>query len=41
MLTDGTHWTVYKRFFTPDGLLAELGGGTVVHEGDWFVLVAA
>jgi ubiquinone/menaquinone biosynthesis C-methylase UbiE len=41
ILNDGTRWTVYKRFFTGDGLLAELGGGTVLHEGRWFVLVAA
>jgi hypothetical protein len=25
----------------PDGLLAELGGGRVLHSGDWFVMVAA
>jgi ubiquinone/menaquinone biosynthesis C-methylase UbiE len=41
MLNDGSCWTVYKRFFTGDGLLAELGGGAVLHEGRWFVLVAA
>jgi demethylmenaquinone methyltransferase/2-methoxy-6-polyprenyl-1,4-benzoquinol methylase len=40
-LNDGTRWTVYKRFFTAQGLLEELGGGTVLFEGDWFVLVAA
>jgi len=40
-LNDGSSWTVYKRFFTGDALLAELGGGTVLHEGRWFVLVAA
>ena len=41
VLNDGTHWTVYKRFFTGEGLLAELGGGQVVHEGRWFLLVTA
>jgi demethylmenaquinone methyltransferase/2-methoxy-6-polyprenyl-1,4-benzoquinol methylase len=41
VLTDGSRWSVYKRFFTAEGLLAELGGGTVLHEGRWFVLVAA
>ena len=41
VLNDGSRWTVYKRFFTADGLVAELGGGTVLFEGDWFVLVAA
>ena len=39
VLRDGSTWTVYKRFFTGAGLLDELGGGTVVHEGRWFVLV--
>jgi ubiquinone/menaquinone biosynthesis C-methylase UbiE len=41
VLNDGTRWTVYKRFFTGEGLLEELGGGTILHEGRWFVLVAA
>jgi ubiquinone/menaquinone biosynthesis C-methylase UbiE len=41
VLNDGTHWQVFKRFFTADGLLAELGGGEVLHEGTWFVLVRA
>jgi demethylmenaquinone methyltransferase/2-methoxy-6-polyprenyl-1,4-benzoquinol methylase len=41
VLDNGSRWTVYKRFFTPEGLLQELGGGTVLHDGDWFVLVAA
>jgi len=40
VLNDGSHWTVYKRFFTGEGLLDELGGGAVLHEGRWFVLVA-
>jgi SAM-dependent methyltransferase len=39
VLEDGSEWTVYKRFFTADGLLAELGGGSILHEGRWFVLV--
>jgi ubiquinone/menaquinone biosynthesis C-methylase UbiE len=41
VLNDGTRWSVYKRFFTAEGLLEELGGGTVLFEGDWFVLVSA
>jgi ubiquinone/menaquinone biosynthesis C-methylase UbiE len=41
VLNDGTSWKVYKRFFTGNGLLDELGGGTVLHEGRWFVLVTA
>ena len=41
VLNDGTRWTVYKRFFTGHSLLAELGDGSILHEGRWFVLVAA
>jgi ubiquinone/menaquinone biosynthesis C-methylase UbiE len=41
VLNDGSSWTVYKRYFTPDGLLDELGGGRVVYEGRWFVAVAS
>jgi ubiquinone/menaquinone biosynthesis C-methylase UbiE len=40
-LNDGSRHRIYKRFFTPDGLLAELGGGRVLHAGDWFVMVAS
>jgi SAM-dependent methyltransferase len=41
VLQDGSRWSVYKRFFTGEGLLAELGGGTVLHEGRSFVLVSS
>ena len=42
VLNDGSRHTVYKRFFAPDELAAELGGGaTVLHSGRWFVAVAA
>jgi hypothetical protein len=41
VLNDGSRWSVYKRFFTGEGLLAELGGGEVLFEGRWFVLVRA
>jgi ubiquinone/menaquinone biosynthesis C-methylase UbiE len=41
VLNDGSRHTVYKRFFAPDGLAAELGGATVLHSGRWFVAVAA
>jgi ubiquinone/menaquinone biosynthesis C-methylase UbiE len=41
MLNDGTTYRVYKRFFTGAGLVAELGGGEVLHEGRWFVAVRA
>jgi ubiquinone/menaquinone biosynthesis C-methylase UbiE len=40
-LTDGSTWTVYKRFFRGSELLSEIGGGTALHEGRWFVLVTA
>jgi ubiquinone/menaquinone biosynthesis C-methylase UbiE len=41
VLGDGSTWRVYKRYFTADGLQAELGGGRVLHDGRWFVAVAA
>src|SRR3954466_10125870 len=40
-LNDGSRHRVYKRFFTPDGLLDDLGGGRVLHAGRWFVVVAS
>jgi hypothetical protein len=39
VLNDGSRWEVYKRYFTGAGLVAELGGGDVLHEGRWFVVV--
>jgi hypothetical protein len=39
VLRDGSSWEVYKRWFTPTGLLAELGGGDVLLSGDWFLAV--
>lgn len=41
MLNDGSRHTVYKRYFTPAQLQAELGGGTVLHDGRWFVAILA
>jgi ubiquinone/menaquinone biosynthesis C-methylase UbiE len=42
VLNDGTRWEVYKRWFTPEGLAAELGGRTeTLFAGHWFVAVAA
>jgi ubiquinone/menaquinone biosynthesis C-methylase UbiE len=41
VLNDGSRWQVYKRFFEPQELLAELGGGEVVFAGRWFVAVRA
>jgi ubiquinone/menaquinone biosynthesis C-methylase UbiE len=39
VLNDGSRWEVYKRYFTGAGLAAELGGGEVLPEGRWFVVV--
>ena len=39
VLDDGSRHRVYKRWFTADGLAAELGGGETVHDGPWFVAV--
>lgn len=41
VLNDGSRHQVYKRFFSGDGLAAELGGGEVLHDGAWFVVVRA
>jgi demethylmenaquinone methyltransferase/2-methoxy-6-polyprenyl-1,4-benzoquinol methylase len=40
-LGDGSRYTVYKRYFTPAQLAAELGGGRTLHAGRWFVVVMA
>jgi ubiquinone/menaquinone biosynthesis C-methylase UbiE len=39
VLSDGSRWQVFKRYFTADGLAAELGGGETLHSGDAFVVV--
>jgi ubiquinone/menaquinone biosynthesis C-methylase UbiE len=38
-ISDGTVWPVFKRFFLPEQLVEELGGGDVLHAGRWFVVV--
>jgi ubiquinone/menaquinone biosynthesis C-methylase UbiE len=38
-LSDGSRWDVFKRYFTSDGLAAELGGGEIYFAGNWFVVV--
>ena len=40
-VSDGSVWPVYKRFFSPDALLAELGGGEILLDGEWFVVVVS
>jgi ubiquinone/menaquinone biosynthesis C-methylase UbiE len=39
VLDDGSRWHVYKRWFTPEELAGELGGGETLFEGHWFVAV--
>jgi demethylmenaquinone methyltransferase/2-methoxy-6-polyprenyl-1,4-benzoquinol methylase len=38
-LNDGSRWEVYKRWFTPEGLVSELDGGVTIFDGRWFVAV--
>src|SRR5207302_5255703 len=37
VLSDGSRWDVYKRYFTGAGLAGELGG-EIYFEGRWFVV---
>jgi ubiquinone/menaquinone biosynthesis C-methylase UbiE len=39
VLNDGSRWEVYKRYFEPDALTEELGGGETLFAGRWFVAV--
>jgi len=39
ILNDGSRWQVFKRFFEPSELAAELGGGERLFAGRWFVAV--
>jgi ubiquinone/menaquinone biosynthesis C-methylase UbiE len=39
VLKDGTRWEVFKRYFRPEELAEELGGGAVAHEGRYFLVV--
>lgn len=41
ILNDGSRWEVFKRYFTGSGLAQEFGGGEVLHDGEWFVVVRA
>ncbi len=40
-LNDGSRHVVYKRYFPPERLIAEIGAGRVLHSGRWFVSVLA
>lgn len=39
VLQDGSHHTVYKRYFAPSQLAGEVGGQRVLYAGRWFVAV--
>jgi ubiquinone/menaquinone biosynthesis C-methylase UbiE len=39
ILNDGSRWEVYKRYFEPEALAQELGGGETLFAGRWFVAV--
>jgi SAM-dependent methyltransferase len=41
VLNSGRRFEVYKRYFTAAQLADELGGGSVLHEGRWFVMVTS
>jgi ubiquinone/menaquinone biosynthesis C-methylase UbiE len=41
VLNDGSVHHVYKRWFSAASLAAEIGGGEVLLDGDWFVVVRA
>jgi ubiquinone/menaquinone biosynthesis C-methylase UbiE len=41
VLNDGSRHRVFKRWFRGAELAQELGGGEVLHEGTWFVVVAS
>ena len=41
VLSDGSRYRVFKRFFTGPGLADELGGAEVLHQGDMFVVVSS
>jgi ubiquinone/menaquinone biosynthesis C-methylase UbiE len=39
ILNDGSRWEVFKRYFEPEELAAELGGGVTLFAGRWFVAI--
>jgi ubiquinone/menaquinone biosynthesis C-methylase UbiE len=41
ILNDGSSHHVFKRYFTADQLADELGGGRVLFDGRWFVMVSS
>jgi len=41
VLNDGSRHVVYKRYFTPEQLISEIGPARVLHSGRWFVALLA
>jgi SAM-dependent methyltransferase len=41
VLKDGSRWKVFKRFFAPETLIAELGDAGILHAGRWFLAVCS
>jgi ubiquinone/menaquinone biosynthesis C-methylase UbiE len=41
VLNDGSSHVVFKRYFDASRLADELGGGRVLHQSQWFVMVAS
>jgi ubiquinone/menaquinone biosynthesis C-methylase UbiE len=41
VLNDGSRHVVYKRYFTPQQMIGELGSGQTLHAGRWFIAVLA
>jgi ubiquinone/menaquinone biosynthesis C-methylase UbiE len=41
ILNDGSRWEVLKRYFEPEELAEELGGGRILQADGWFVAVAS
>jgi SAM-dependent methyltransferase len=41
VLNDGSEFEVYKRYFDAAELVTELGGGTILHAGPWFVAASS
>jgi demethylmenaquinone methyltransferase/2-methoxy-6-polyprenyl-1,4-benzoquinol methylase len=39
LLNDGSRHVVYKRYFTPEQLMGEVGAGRTLQAGRWFVAV--
>jgi ubiquinone/menaquinone biosynthesis C-methylase UbiE len=39
VLNDGSRHQVYKRYFTPDDLIGEIGPGRILQAGRWFVAI--